>query len=502
MTGQTKSSTSKADVPRRAPDCTLVIFGGGGDLTKRLLVPSLYDLAAMDVLSRKFRIIVVDRMEMTSEAWSAHLFDEISAFAKDKAGEFAHGRLDKSVWQKMMKNVEFLAGDITESEIYQRVATSLGHNSAIFYFAVAAQFFGTILKSLGKAKLFEEDGFFRRVIIEKPFGHNLASAKALNKVALANAREDQIYRIDHFFGKEAVQSMMAIRFANTLFEPLWRQEYIDHVQITAAETIGVEKRGKFYEGTGALRDMVPNHLFVLLSITGMAPPSSLAAEVVRSEKTRLLDAIRPIKVKDFVVAQYRAGKVEGEKRPAYRNEPDVDPKSDVETYAALKLHIDNWRWAGVPFYLRTGKRLAARKTEVAVIFKKTPYQLFKQGSADAMPNVIRFQLDPIRGLAMHFMVKEPGLEEVTTPVQNTFRYDDFFKSRANVGYEALLYDCMCGDQMLFQSAATIEAGWAALESVNPPKNRKLCFYAAGDQGPKEADQLLERDGRSWLPLID
>jgi len=481
------------------PPCKLVIFGAGGDLTRRLLLPSLYDLAVAGSLPADFQIIAVDRAEQTGQGWAARLFSLAEQDAKDPSAEFSCPHLDRAVWDKVTANARYLSGDFTQDDIYATLQKLLGGDNVIFYFAVAARFFAGIAASLGKNGLLREDRGYRRLIIEKPFGHDLASARELDDVLRAQAQESQIYRIDHFLGKEANQGIMIARFSNVLFEPIWRREYIDHVQITAAETIGVEQRGAFYEHTGALRDMVPNHLFVLLSLIAMEPPSSLSAEAVRQEKTRLLQAIRPIGEEDYVRGQYGAGEIEGATVPAYRDESGVAPDSQTETFVAMKLFVDNWRWGGVPFYLRTGKRMSGRRTEINVVFKKPPYALFNQDMDDPRNgNVIRFLLDPVRGVSINFDAKQPGLEEVIAPVSSRFLYDDFFQKAPNVGYEALLYDCMSGNQMLFQSAATIEAAWAAIDAIVRPG--APAFYRAGSEGPDEAASLLARDGRSWLPV--
>ncbi|MDF9865264.1 glucose-6-phosphate 1-dehydrogenase [Methylorubrum pseudosasae] len=360
-----------------------------------------------------------------------------------------------------------------------------------------------MVEGLGKAGLLKQtDDAFRRVVIEKPFGSDLASAKALNETILAQGDESQFYRIDHFLGKETVQSILAIRFANAMLEPIWRREYVDHVEITAAETIGVEERGRFYEPTGALRDMVPNHLFQLLTMVAMEPPSAFDAEIVRDEKTKLVGAIRPVRPENAVRGQYAAGREDGKDVPAYRDEPDVAKDSRTETYVALKLEIENERWSGVPFFLRTGKCLAERRTEIAVHFKPTPLTLFRGADGgDLAPNVMRLRIDPAPGSATRFNVKRPGPQMHLAAIETGFCYGDFFDPAPTVGYESLIYDCMMGDPTLFQRADTIEASWAAVDPLLKAwKDAPVCFYPAGSPGPKEADDLLARDGRSWLPL--
>jgi glucose-6-phosphate 1-dehydrogenase len=343
------------------------------------------------------------------------------------------------------------------------------------------------------------------VIVEKPFGHDLASAEALNAQILKVLSEDQIYRIDHFLGKETVQNILVLRFANGIFEPLWNRDHIDHVQITAAETVGVEGRGRFYEKTGALRDMVPNHLFQLLAMIGMEPPISFDADAVRAKKTELFQAIHPISPADAVRGQYGAGVVLGKKVGDYRHEPDVAPDSSTETYVALKLGIDNWRWAGVPFYLRTGKSLCARNTEIAVQFRQAPYALFRDTPVDRLPaNILMLRIQPDEGLSLSFSAKRPGAEIEIDGVDMDFAYRDYFAPVASVGYETLIYDCLIGDATLFQRADTVEAAWCAVQGLLEAWARTPADdfpnYAAGSTGPAAADRLLARDRHAWLPI--
>jgi glucose-6-phosphate 1-dehydrogenase len=367
-----------------------------------------------------------------------------------------------------------------------------------------------VIAALGAAGLVTEtDGKWRRVVIEKPFGHDLASAKALNASILKTLAERQIYRMDHFLGKETVQNIMALRFANGLFEPLWNRQHIDHVQITAAETVGVEHRGKFYEITGALRDMVPNHIFQLLAMTAMEPPISFDADAVRDKKAEVIEAIRPITpqraLRDVVRGQYDAGTVLGQPARAYRQEPDVAADSTAETFIAWKLQIDNWRWAGVPFYLRTGKYLKQRWTEIAIRFHQAPFTLFRGTNVERMnPNWMILRIQPDEGIALEFAAKRPGPTVTLDNVRMDFGYKSYFDMAPNTGYETLLYDCMMGDATLFQRADNIEAGWAAVQPIldtwasHPPG--EFPNYAAGSSGPAAADELLARDGRAWRLL--
>jgi glucose-6-phosphate 1-dehydrogenase len=429
-------------------------------------------------------------------------------------GEFQAECIDDRAWDWLARRMTFLPGDFTQPEIYQTLKSLLAEQSAkqgvapnvLFYLAVADRYFGPIIDQLGGAGMTgQTNGAWRRVIIEKPFGHDLASARALNAQIRKILSEDQIYRIDHFLGKETVQNILVLRFANGIFEPLWNRDHINHVQITAAETVGVETRGRFYDSTGALRDMVPNHLFQLLAMIAMEPPVSFSANDVRSKKTDLLCAIHPIRPDDAVRGQYGAGTVLGNPVSDYRHEPNVARDSATETYAALKLGIDNWRWAGVPFYLRTGKYLSARTTEIAIQFRQAPYALFRETPVEALPrNFLTLRIQPDEGLSISFSAKRPGQEIEIDGVAMDFAYRDYFEPLNAVGYETLLYDCLMGDATLFQRAETVEAAWCAVQpvldawAVRPPGD--LWSYPAGSSGPEAADRLIARDSRAWLPI--
>jgi len=403
--------------------------------------------------------------------------------------------------------LHYFNGDFGQDGTFAHVADAVGAGSAVFYLAVAPRFFGTVVDGLGKAGLLREaGGVFRRVVIEKPFGSDLSSAQALNARILKQGQEGQFYRIDHFLGKETVQGIMAVRFANGMYEPAWRREYVDHVQITAAETVGVEDRGAFYEPTGALRDMVPNHLFTLLSMVAMDAPTSFDAEAVRTEKARLLEAVRPVRPDEAARAQYGSGESLGSAVPGYRKERGVAAGSRTETYAALRVSIENWRWSGVPFFLRTGKRLAVRRTEISIHYKPAPQRIFRDRPAEAgTANVLRLLIDPEQGIETQFAAKVPGPELRLGRVAASLRYKDFFEQRPNVGYETLLYDCMVGNATLFQRADAIEASWRAVQPLLDAWGNGdggIEAYPAGSQGPAGADELLERNGRRWLPLSE
>jgi glucose-6-phosphate 1-dehydrogenase len=493
------SSSQPARVP--APACSLVIFGAAGDLTKRLLMPALYNLSSDGLLDDKMKIIGVNHGELETSVWRDQLTESLKKFAADKAGAFHTSKLDDKAWNWVADRLQYVAGEFESDDVFNKLKQMLGDTgNAIFYLAVSARFFKPIAERLGKVGLLKEnDTSFRRVVIEKPFGHDYASAKDLNTSLLTFAKEQQIYRIDHFLGKDTVQSILAVRFANALFEPMWRREYIDHVQITAAETIGVEARGGFYEQTGAFRDMLPNHLFQLLGMVAMEPPNCFDAETVRDKKAEIMDAIQPLRPQDVVLGQYeQSGDMKG-----YRQEADVAPDSRTETYAAARVFVENWRWAGVPFYLRTGKRLTSRRTEICVQLKSVPYRLFRDTPVDTLvPNVLTLRIDPEHGTTFDFNVKVPGPVMQLNAVKSSFNYGDFFEEKANVGYETLLYDCMLGDETLFQRADSIETAWAAVEGVLHPPGGALPVhgYPAGSAGPKEADALLQADGRAWRSL--
>ncbi|GJD72793.1 glucose-6-phosphate dehydrogenase [Methylobacterium goesingense] len=483
----------------KAPPCTLVIFGAGGDLTKRLLMPALYNLASGGLLDDAVRIIGVDHNANTDEGWRQALSDTMQSFTTDRTSEFHPDHIDPEAWGFIRERLHFRQGDFTAPETFSGLAQALSGN-VIFYLAVSARFFGPIVDALGAAGLLKEGaGAFRRVVIEKPFGSDLDSARALNTRILKQGAESQFFRIDHFLGKETVQSILAIRFANGLLGPVWHRDHIDYVEITAAETIGVEARGAFYEPTGALRDMVPNHLFQLLCMVAMEPPKSLDAEDVRDAKARLIQAVRPVSTADAVRGQYTAGTEHGHAVPAYRAEPNVATDSRTETYIALKLAIDNDRWRGVPFYLRTGKRMTDRVTEIALHIKAPVPSPF--AGVGAAPDMLRFRIDPEQGLDIAMNAKRPGPRMDLGPVTAAFEYGDFFRETPSVGYETLLYDCMIGDATLFQRADSIEAAWAAVDPVlKASAGADPEAYAAGSDGPAGAEALLARQGHRWLPL--
>jgi len=482
-----------ADGAPPPPPCTLVIFGATGDLTRRLLLPALRNLERNGLLPDDFALIGVASRPLSDDGFRDHLRQ-----GNDGAG-----------FDELLKRSRYLSGKFDAPETYAALAELLpaGRN-ALFYLATPPDAFEVIARRLGKAGMLHENGGgWRRLVIEKPFGHDLPSAIALDKKLLRVAREDQIFRIDHYLGKETVQNIMVLRFANGFVEPLWNRDHIDHVQITVAETVGVERRGKSYDGTGALRDMVPNHLFQLLTLIGMEPPSHLNAEALRAEKAKVLHAVRHLDPRrDVVRGQYGAGEIGDQPAVAYRAEPDVPPESRTETYVAMKLAIDNWRWAGVPFYLRTGKRLGRRRTEITVQFRQAPLTLFRDTPVERLPpNDLTLRIQPEEGVTLRFGVKIPGPTVRIDGANMKFSYSDVFEATPSTGYETLIYDCMMGDASLFQRADTIEAGWRVIQPILDAWQKEpdipLAVYESGGMGPQEADELLARDGRRWRRII-
>ncbi len=502
----------------KAPPCAVVIFGATGDLTARLLMPAIYNLSRTGLLADNFALIGIGRTEQSDADFRESLTDAIKRFVSTGDHGGSPNPLDEKAWDFIASRSTYMSGDLTKAETYQNLSARLDQagsangtqGNVLFYLAVAASLFGTIVERLGEAGLTaEENNRWRRVIIEKPFGTDLASAKALNTRVLKVLDESQVYRMDHFLGKETVQNIMALRFANGIFEPLWNRDHIDHVQITVAETVTVEHRASFYEQTGAMRDMVPNHVFQLLSLIAMEPPNSFDPDAVRTEKSKALQAIVPFDDDDLrrnvVRAQYAAGTVRNQGVPAYREAEGVAPDSTTETYVAMRLNIDTWRWAGVPFYLRTGKAMTRRTTEIAIQFKGAPLTLFRDTAVETIPpNVLALQIQPDEGVSLQFSAKRPGPEIHLGGVRMDFKYKDYFNTAPATGYETLVYDCMIGDPTLFQRADSVEAGWSIAQPIfdfwKNDRSAPLEFYPAGSTGPEGADQMLWRSGRQWRPL--
>jgi glucose-6-phosphate 1-dehydrogenase len=496
--------------PKPAGPCAFVIFGASGDLTKRLLIPALYHLKRTHLLPEDFALIGIPRAELSDEEFRASL----AASLRELSGE----PIDPTDWSWLASRMHYMSGDLDNPATYERLKALLRRSNVdhrtsgnyLFYLAVPATEFAKIVRRLGAAGLTQqENDQWRRVVVEKPFGTDLKSARELNRLLLDVLEEHQIYRIDHYLGKETVQNLMVFRFANGLFEPIWNRNHIDHVQITVAESLGVERRGKYYDATGALRDMVPSHMFQLVALTAMEPPTCFEANASRNEKGKVLEAVRKFTPEtarqNTVRAQYGPGVVAGKSFRAYRDEPDVAPNSMTETYVAMKLSIENWRWAGVPFYLRTGKALAAKCSEIVIQFKQAPLTLFHGTPAEQLVrNDLTINIQPHEGICLRFGAKIPGPFMRIGDVDMRFNYADYFQAEPSNGYETLLYDCMIGDASLFQRADNIEAGWHAVQPIldawanNPPQN--FPNYAAGSNGPAAVDELLARDGRAWRPL--
>jgi len=497
---------TKPRVGRVGDPCVMVIFGFTGDLTRRKLIPALYNLATQQLLAPEFAVIGVGRSPMSNEEAREKMTEDFK--------KFATGKINPELWQWFVSRINYISGDFNDPATYEKLKDVLpkvdkehnSHGNYFFYLATAAKYFGDIVERLSKAGLMAENEHWRRVVIEKPFGHDLDSAKALNQQLLSVVSERQIYRIDHYLGKETVQNILAFRFANGIFEPIWNRRYIDHVQISVAETVGVEQRGDYYDAAGALRDMVPNHIMQLISLTAMEPPISFEANAVRDEQAKILHAIQPFSNEDVlsktVRGQYGEGIVEGKRVPAYRAEEGVPPDSRTETFVAMRLLIDNWRWASVPFYLRTGKSMPARNTNVVIQFRRAPFMLFRETQVEnMMPNQLVLHIQPEEGISLRFAAKTPGPAMQLGEVNMDFKYADYFGETSNTGYERLLHDCMTGDATLFQRADMVESGWSIVNPVLdvwkalPPRN--FPNYPAGTWGPKEADELIERDGRRW-----
>jgi len=497
-------------VAQKKPDpCSFVIFGVTGDLAHRLVVPALYNLTAADLLPDKFCVVGIARKGMTSNQLRGSLMKGLR--------QFATRPVEDAIAQRLLECVTCIEADPKDPTSFDAMSKQLDKLEAdrktggnrLFYLATPPNAFLPISRELGRTGMLKENGTWRRLVVEKPFGTDLASAMALNSELLKLVTEHQIYRIDHYLGKETVQNILVLRFANGMFEPIWNRNHIDHIQITVDERLGVGHRGSFYDATGALRDMVPNHLFQLLSLVTMEPPVKFDAHSVRSEKGDVLSAIQTQSeeeaLRNSVRGQYLGGLIGDAEIEDYRKTADVKPGSTTETYAALKLTIDNWRWAGVPFYLRTGKALCAKRTEIAIKFKQAPFAMFRDTPVDRLSqNYLIISTEPTEGIALEFNTKVPGPAINIDGVEMTFRYKDYFKAEPATGYETLIYDCMIGDNILFQRADSVEAGWRAvqpfLDAWKKAGAEGLKTYEAGSEGPEEANELLTRDGRSWRKL--
>ena len=486
---------------------TLVIFGASGDLTKRKLLPAVYSLSRGQRLPARFSVVGIGRTAMTDEAFREQFRESLREFSEVDAASDA-------VAQSLERSLYYVSGETEDPDLYARLAARLreidGDEGVVYYLAVPPSVYGPVAERLGEAGLARTEApGWRRLIVEKPFGTDLASARQLNALLHRHFEEDEIFRIDHYLGKETVQNLLVFRFANGMFEPIWNRRYIDHVQITAAETVGVERRAAYYEGAGALRDMLQNHLMQLLALVAMEPPMEFSAATVRDRKMDALRAVQPVTVegdsRDVIRAQYGEGWVAGAEVPAYRSEPGVDPGSTTETFVAVRLQLDSWRWAGVPFYLRTGKRLPKRTTEIAIQFNRPPLEIFRRVSpTPLLSNLLVINVQPDEGISLRFDAKIPGTRMQVAPVMMNFRYGTTFPGDVPEAYETLLLDAMLGDATLFARHDFVEASWALVTPIHEAWEQtaapEIPVYQAGAWGPPEADTLMAADRRRWRTL--
>ena len=506
----TPASTELAETATAPPSsltaaepCAIVIFGASGDLTRRKLIPALYELASHKCLAHRFAIVGFARSQMRDADFQNSVAEAVRKYSES-------GPVNEEELLRFVQSFTYLAADYNDSAAFEELGQRLQEldrryqlgGNRLYYLATPPAVYPLVIQQIGKARLASNGNSWVRVIIEKPYGHDLVSARQLNRIVLRVFDEQQVYRIDHFLGKNTVQNLLVLRFGNGIFEPLWNRNYVDHVQITAAENLGVEQRAGFYETAGALRDMIQSHVLQLTSLVAIEPPSAFGATPVRDEKLKVLQAIRPFTPetveRDVVPGQYGPEVIDGKEVRGYRQEPGVAPDSSTETYVAARLLIDNWRWADVPFYIRTGKRLARRVTEVAIQFRRAPHLVFRGQRLEA--NSLILNIQPDEGISICFHVKMPGQEMRLAPAAMDFSYRAAFGGSERSAYATLLNDCMRGDATLFDRADGVEAAWAVLDPILEAwreRNRSIAVYPSGSWGPHEADDLLERDGRHW-----
>ena len=489
-----------------AEPCTVVLFGASGDLAKRKVIPAMYDLATHNALGPRYAILGFARTAMTEDAFRAGLGEAAKTISEA-------GPIDPQKWNEFASNLFYCTGDYGSPEAYAQLckrlteleaAKNLGGNR-LFYLSTPPEVYPDIVQQLGRACIARptSPNSWTRIIIEKPFGRDLASAKALNQIVLGVFDEKQVYRIDHYLGKDTVQNLLVLRFGNGIFEPLWNRNYVDHVQITASETLGVERRGGFYETAGALRDMIQSHVLQLTSLVAVEPPAAFDATAVRNEKLKVLQSIRPFNLEmvaqSVIRGQYAPGKLDGQPLAGYREEPGVNAASKTETFVSGKLLIDNWRWAGVPFYIRTGKRLAKRSTEIMIQFRSAPHIVFREREVE--PNRLVLNIQPDEGISISFGAKRPGTEMSIGNVTMDFSYLEGFGESTRSAYATLLNDCVRGDATLFDRGDSVEAAWSLVDPIldvwSAARTATVPQYPAGSWGPRESDLLLERDGRRW-----
>lgn len=506
MTAQVEAipiDRATAGSPGRGESCVLVIFGASGDLTRRKLIPALYQLSLIQALHPDFEVLGVGRTAMTSDEFRASLIE----------GTRQSPEFNRRQWEIFSRQLHYFPGDVNDPELFiqlkshlEEIRTTGGSGNHLFYASTPASVAAPIINGLASSGLNRNKHGWARIVLEKPFGRDLASARELNATVLRAFDERDIYRIDHYLGKETVQNLLVFRFANSLFEPVWNRNYVDYVQITAAETVGVENRAAYYEETGALRDMVANHLLQLLALSAMEPPIAFDADQVREQKVQVFRSIRPMSLDEVarrtVRGQYGPGAIQGKPVPGYRQEPGVAPHSQTETFVAIEFRVDNWRWAGVPFYVRTGKRLASQTTEVRVHFKRTPQALFARTPDDEIdPNVVAISIQPKEAIVLQFGAKQPGNKMRVVPVQANFCYRTAFGDHTPVAYQTLVLDAMRGDATLFTRGDEIEAEWNIINPIETAWTQlpapHFPDYAAGSEGPLAAQQLIGRENRGW-----